>query len=189
MRYFTIGYNYHKSDEFVFLHFDESELPFGCYDVYIAKELPCKTIYCTIEHGTIMSDYLANNLSLLVISEKIRAVFAEFELCSCQFVEVRDKESKTLLGYLVNCLEHYKALDEKNSVCQRFPNEKIRPLIVIRHAILEENVHGKDLFQLKEDVMAYFISERLKRALVKSKSTRFTFLPTLSPQKENTESR
>lgn len=183
MKYYAIAYNYNKSDDLLFLHFNEAELPFDRYDINRAVLLPCSEVYCSIEHGTIQSDYLANNLSFLIVSEKVRYILEGFNLCRCQFIEVREKNSKNLLGYLINCVEHYTALDVEKSICQHFPDNKLRPLIVIRYAILEEKINGKDLFQLQESTIPYFISERVKRKLAKEKVIGFDFERVIYPDK------
>ena len=108
-------------------------------------------------------------------------IFEQFNLFDCQFIEVFEKGSERFLGYLVNCLERYEALDEANAVCQRFPNNPLNPLMIIKFAIFEEKVKGNDFFQLQEDMFSYFVSDRLKRALMKAHVIGFDFGKTIAP--------
>lgn len=184
MRYFKIVYDYNNSEDRIFLHIDQNELTFDRYDVYASKHLPVEKIFCTITKGRIGDcDYLANNLAYLVVSGKVKKILEAHNLCRCEFVEVYEKESNLLLGYLVNCLEHFAALDEKNAKCKRFPGDMIRPLIVIRFAILEKQVNQTDFFQLQEDIFPYFISEKLKSNLISEGVSGFDFERVLSPKK------
>ena len=182
MKYYELFYDGDHGDEWIFLTFDERELPFDRYDVYRSKKLPVTKIYCSIAECPMGDcDYLANNLAFLVISEKVKAIFEQFNLCNCQFIKVFEKGSERFLGYLVNCLERYEALDEANAVCQRFPDNRLNPLMIIKFAIFEEKVKGKDFFQLQEDMFSYFVSDRLKRALTKAHVIGFDFGKTIVP--------
>lgn len=182
MKYYELFYDGNHGDEWIFLEFEESELPFHRYDVYRSKELPVTKVYCSIaECPNGDCDYLANDLSFLIVSEKVKSVFERFNLCDCQFIEVFEKGTERFLGYLVNCLERYAALDENNSVCQRFPDNSLNPLMVIKFAIFEEKVKEKDFFQLQEDRFSYFVSDRLKRALKKANAIGFDFGRTIAP--------
>lgn len=182
MKYYKLLYDGNHGDEWIFLTFDESELPFNKYDIYESKRIPVTKIYCSIAecpHGD--CDYLANDLSFLIVSEKVKTIFERFNLCDCQFIEVFEKGTERFLGYLVNCLEHYEALDEENARYEKFPDDPLIPLIVIRFAILEEKVKEKDFFQLQEDIFPYFISDRLKRALKKAHVIGFDFDQLIAP--------
>ncbi len=185
MRYFKIVYDYSNSDDRIFLHFDEDdELPFDRYDVYASKHLPVTKLFCTITKGRVGDcDYLANDLAFLVVSEKAKAILETYKLCKLEFVEVYEKGSNMLLGYLVNCLEHFAAFDEENAQCQRFPDDPLIPLIIIRFAIFEDKVKETDFFQLQEDIFPYFVSEKLKKAMISGGLTGFDFERVLSPKK------
>lgn len=181
MTYFKIVYDYNGCEDCIFLRFNKDELPFARYDVYESKRLDVQKIYCTVTQGAIGDcDYLANNLAYLIVSEKVKSIFEKHNLCDCQFIEVYEKESNILLGYLVNCLNHYEALDEPNSICKRFSEDD---LMVVRFAILEDKTDGKDFFQLQENIFPYFISKKLKQDLQKSHVTGFDFERVLSPKK------
>ena len=184
MRYYKIVYDYNKSDDRIFLHFNQDDLPFNRYDVYSSKPLQATKLLCTITKGRIGDcDYLANNLSFLVVSQRAKEVMVAHNLCKCEFIEVYEKENNLLLGYLVNCLEHFAALDEENSRCQRFPGDSITPLIVIRFAILENAVNQKDFFQLQEDIFPYFVSEKLQKTMKTEGLVGFDFERVLFPKK------
>lgn len=172
MKHYQILYNYAHGDDLMFAVFDEAELSFGRYDVYKNMELPVEQIYCSIaEDQTEECDYIANNLAWFVISEKAKNIFEQFNLCKCQYIKVIDKATNALIGYLVNCLESYDALDIEHSVGYY----DSYGFTAIKYAIKEEKLHGVDFFQIEEPISPLFISERIRKQLKQSKVKGFDY--------------
>ncbi len=182
MKYYKLIYDYNRSSKWCFLSFDQAKLPFDRYDLTKCKQLPAETLYCTVEQGRIGDcDYIANNLAWLIISDRVREVFEGCSLCSVQFVEIREQGSGIHIGWLINCLEHYSALDEANSLCKHMPESKMFKRMILRYAILEGKTQGKDFFKIQEDVFPHFISETLYKKLKAVKAIGFDYEKTLAP--------
>jgi|GEM_PF-1635888 len=101
-----------SGDSRLCLKMNESELPFGRYEVYQTKRLPAERIYCTAEQGAVDSrDYLDNNLAFFIVSGKVKAIMTCHDIESCQFIDVVDQKTGDTIGYLVNCLKRDQACD------------------------------------------------------------------------------
>lgn len=172
--------NYYKiftaedtGDSWPFLKFDQQELPFGRYEVYESKPLSADKIYCTVARGDVSSrDYLDNLLGFLIISGKVKSIMEEHDIESCQFIDVIDKDTGNTVGYLVNCLKHYEALDYDKAVY--FTSDRLG-VSVVKPALLSDKIEHKDFFQIEEDEFAYFISDKLRSALKKAHAKGFDF--------------
>lgn len=176
MIYYKLIYDYNHSEKWMFLHFDLSELPFDQYDVYKSKPLEIKKIYCTADvKKMVKCDYLANNLAYLIVSPRIKIIMERFNICKCEYIEVVNKETEEILGYLINCLERLDAFDSANAVCHKNPGSQALPVMVMKYAINSSRTNQMDFFQLQDHTFPYFISDRLKQALDKNHAKGFDY--------------
>ena len=172
MKYYKVMYNYSNSDDLMFLNIKESELPFERYEVYRGKPLPVEEIYCTVaEDQTEKCDYIANNLTWFVVSEKVKNIFEQFNICKCQYIKVIDKDTNCLIGYLVNCIERIDAFNKKNALY----NQDSTDIVVFKYSIDEEKARQVDLLQLEGHLHPWFVSDRLRKELKKNKAIGFDY--------------
>lgn len=174
MKYYKLMYDYNHSDGLMFLMIDEEKLPFNRYDVDKTNRLPVDKIMCAIdEEQTDYCDYIANDLTWLVVSEKTKSIMESMNIGNTRFVAMVDQKSAKTIGYLVHCMNQLDVFDEENAVCDRSSNGL---LAVVKPAIFGGKVDNLDLFKLKEYVFPIFVSERLKQALQKNNCIGFDFM-------------
>ena len=114
MEYYKIMYDYVNDEQAVLLNIDENTLGFNRYDVNKATKLGVEKVYCTLEEDNYSQyDYLANNLSWLVVSSRIKDILIKYNMGMCEFIPVLNSKNEEVIGYLMHCMNILDAFDEK----------------------------------------------------------------------------
>ena len=104
--------------------------------------------------GVFPTDYLANNIGWLLVSEKLKNIIEKLN-CEVQFIKVKVKEKHGEAEYdyyIANVLTAVSALDlEHSKYTESDINGKVIRFMIF-HAVYEEKVNGKDLFMLSETI-------------------------------------
>jgi len=185
MRYYLLMYDYENDENTVMLETDENTLGFDRYEV--EKGVIFKnwneniTFYFDVTNGNIITDYLANNLAWFIVTEKFKKVLANIAQDSIQFlpITVKDKKSNQEFDrcYLANICTVVDALDLDNSKYDIFKiDENERIISIEKYAIKGSNLYGVHIFRLKDDYLAIFVSELVKRVIQENEITGCAFL-------------
>lgn len=180
MEYYKIWSEYKNNSQGLLISFDEEELGFDRYDVNLDKKLGVEKIYCsTLVDDLSGYDYIDNDLAWFVVSEKVKRIIESCNLGEYEFIPVINKKNEIAVGYLVHCMNLVDALDEENSVCfkSKWNANGIEDEIitVVKYAVKLSRLGDLDMFKLKKSNVSYFVSEKVKKAILDSKATGFAF--------------
>ena len=181
MEYYKTMYDFTNDKYAVLLDIEENTLGFNRYDVNKKAELGVQKIYCTLKEKNILQyDYLANNLSWLVVSDKIKEVMLKVNMGMSEFIPVINKTNEEIIGYLVHCMNILDAFDEKNSICSRkkyvSDGKEYELLSVIKYAVDSSKIGDMDMFKLKESDIPFFVSKHLRDMIISVNAKGFDFL-------------
>ena len=181
MNYYKLIYDDDEDDSsFAILRIDENTLNFDRHAVDDLEPLGVDVIYATLEGDVDSYDYIPNDLAWLIVSERIKRIFEDSKIGKCEFVQVKDKNSKVLIGYLIHIMSFLNAFDEENAVCTRkthlINNVVYEYLMVIKYAVYSEKVEDFDIFKLQESNIPYFVSELIKEKITQIGAKGFDFI-------------
>lgn len=181
MEYYKIMYDYENDKQAILLNIDADTLGFNRYDVNKAAKLGVEKVYCTIEENNYSKyDYLANNLSWLVVSCRIKDILIKCNIGTYEFIPIVNRKDEEVIGYLVHCMNILDALDEKKSICTRkkYVNNgrEYELLSVMKYAVDASKIEDIDMFKLVDSDIPIFISQRLKDMLIKYEAKGFDFM-------------
>lgn len=185
MKYFKLLYDYEHDDDAIYLEIDENSLAFDRYEIEKGIEFDkwntdnIEVVYDKLI-GTIITDYLSNDLVWFIITDKLKNIFESTNNCNIQFLPIKAKckDGKEAINiYLVNIINIIDGLDLENSkysILNANENEKI--LSIQKYALKSQVVKEYDIFRLKDDYVSIFISERLKKFMQKNGVTGCDYL-------------
>lgn len=181
MEYYKLMYDYENDTDAGFIRIDENSLSFNRYAVNESEHLGVYKIFCEVEQENRGNyDYIANNLAWLIVSEKIKKAFCNFNLGEYEFIEVRQANNHETVGYLVHCMNLLDALDESKSICvkKKYIVDEIEHehISVLKYAIKANKVGNLDIFKLKKSNIPYFVSKSIKERLTVIEAKGFDFL-------------
>ena len=181
MEYYKIMYDYVNDEQAVLLNIDENTLGFNRYDVNKATKLGVEKVYCTLEEDNYSQyDYLANNLSWLVVSSRIKDILIKCNIGMCEFIPVLNSKNEEVIGYLIHCMNILDAFDEKKSICTRkkYVNngKEYEILSVIKYAVNASKIGDIDMFKLIDSDIPIFASQKLKDMLMEHEAKGFDFM-------------
>ncbi|BCJ92616.1 hypothetical protein acsn021_01850 [Anaerocolumna cellulosilytica] len=176
MQYYKLMYNYEDCKNAMFININESDLSFDRYDINKGEFIKCEEVKGIIEEGeSNQTDYISNNLSWLIISEKFKKLLQDFKIGNIQFIPVVNVNNDKNIGYLVNVMSRVDAFDEKKSLCKKIKFNKNGKeevyLSVIKYVLAKENIGDMDMFKILGHDIPFFVSERLKTELLNTKIT------------------
>ena len=169
-----------NEDRIVCLSNDDEDI--NGYELCIGKEYKRWDgkfqFYYDQDQGSKETDYLVNDMSWFLVSEKLKAILDEMNT-SIQYLPVQIKEKnslKELKGYYVaNILTVVNALCLRE--CTRGPGFGRLFRNIIKYAIYEKKVKGADIFKLgKGEQIPIFVSEKFKNCFEEHKLTGIDFL-------------
>lgn len=181
MEFYKLMYDYTNDTQAMLLDIEEEYLGFNRYDVNKDRELGVDSIYANlVEDNIAQYDYLANNLSFLVVSSNMKNILLEHKMGKYELIPVINKKDETVIGYLVHCMNIIEALDEKKSICKRKKyirdGKEYELLSVMKYAIDSSKIKDVDMFKLEESNIPFFISDNLKKSMENSGAKGFEFL-------------
>jgi len=155
------------------------------YDLCIGKKLKkwndsFEFFYDTNE-GDIATDYLANDMSWFVVSERLRNILSDLNT-DIQYFEVNIVEKNTNQSlsnyYVANILKLVNALCLEKSDYFGTEIEGIGTIYTVsKYAVFEEKVCGIDMFKLPDNQeISIFVSERFKSIVEENEITGMEFL-------------
>ena len=177
MNYYDLLYDYENEKSTYFITFNESLLSFGRYDINRGNYINTEPIEIDekIKENTIISDYISNNLAWFMVTEKFKNLLQDFNIGETQFIPVIKLDSKEIIGYIVNVISVLDALDLDNSMHTKIKyddnGEEKYYISIIKYALKEDKLENRDLVCLKDKFHSIFISEKLKKAMIKAKIT------------------
>ncbi len=176
MQYYKLMYDYENDLDAILVNISEKDLDFDRYDVNQGKRLSVGYVYCKEAEGIdVNTDYIANNLAWLIISEKLKTILSEFNIGDTQFIPVLNEDKRENIGYLVNIINMVDAIDISKSLVKKMTyhrdGKEETYNSVIKYALYEKKIGDSDLFKLEGYNTPIFISERLKNAMDKAKVT------------------
>jgi len=176
MQYYKIIYDYENDVDAILVNINEKDLEFDRYDVNQGKRLSVDYVFCKVVEGfNSNTDYIANNLAWLIVSEKFKLILSEYNIGNTQFIPVLTEDTRKEIGYLINSIDKVDAMDISKSLVKRITyhrdgKEEVYNS-VIKYALYEKKIGNRDLFILEGNDTSIFISERLKNALDKARVT------------------
>lgn len=106
--------------------------------------------------------------------DRRQATIEGLNIGNCRFIDMVDERSGEVLGYLVQCMNYLDVFDEDNAIFGLQSNGE-RGLL-FKHAIHGEKVGALDVFKIKGEDFAIFVSERMKKAFEKNKCVGFAYM-------------
>jgi hypothetical protein len=184
MKYYKLLYDYEHDEDAIYLEINEKSFDFDRYDV--EKGIVFDTWNADIEviydnsKGAIITDYLANDLVWFIVTDKLKNIIESMNNSNIQYlpVKVRGKHgAEELNTYLINICNIVDALDLDNSKYSVHEiDEKEKMISIQKYVIKGDGVEGYDIFRLKDDYVSIFISERLRKAMMKNGVTGCDYL-------------
>jgi len=181
MKIFQLQYDYEHDDKFVFFVIDESTLGFDRYDVEKGEMIYNwnDNIKITFDKtkGSFLSDYIANDLTWFIITDKFKHLLNDYETGLVQYLPIKAFGKEKIDAYLLNICNLVDALNLDNSkynIYELDDNEKM--LSIQKYALTGSNIGKFDIFRLKNDYFSIFVTERLKNAMKKNDITGCDFL-------------
>ncbi len=139
------------------------------------------TFYYNLHDGNVFTDYLANNLGWFIVSKKFKDLIKKIEE-DVQFlpVNVVGFENKFQIEndkyFVANVLGIVDALNLENSDYSVMDLDGEKIYSVRKYAVSEDKINNKNLFKLKGDEIALFVSETFKRLVKESNITGCEFM-------------
>lgn len=123
-------------------------------------------------------DYLCNDLSWFIVSEKTKIIFERIQKDGLQIIPIVITNMNNINNkyFLVNILNLEDVTDLENCLYNEIElndNEKI--ISIMKYSIFEDKVNN-DIFRLLDHSYAIFVSEKLKNAIEKEELVGFDFL-------------
>lgn len=145
-------------------------------------------ITISFTRGEHAEDFMLGGLHWLLVSERVRQVFAQHQIEGTQFLPVRvihQKTGKEVGRYwALNVVQEIEALDWTHTLWTTSDPKEIEEwaaVHILRPALIWEKVQGNDVFRLRiqgEGDVSVFISARLKQWLEEAEATSgFSFFP------------
>ena len=181
MQYYKLIYDYQNDIDAALIYIAEEKLKFDRYDVNKGQELKVKQIYCSeMEGKNVYTDYIANNLAWFVVSKGLKDMLLDFNIGDTEFIPLLKENTEEIVGYLVNIINVVDAIDLSKSLYKKITYNKDGKEetynSIIKYALVEKKIGERDLFRLDGYDTPIFISERLKKAISKTKMTGCDFL-------------
>ena len=184
MKYYKLLYDYENDEQYI--NCDESCI--GNLDEYCVKKgIPQErwgnvTFTYDSREGSILSDYAANSLTWLLVSEKCYHLIREKISDNCiQFLPVRliDRaEKQRPTGYYaLNILDIVEnAVNMEKSKYTLFGSGDCKLVSFQKYVLRTESINGLHIFKLKEAPFSVFVSELIRESIVQNGMTGFDFL-------------
>lgn len=177
MKYYKLLYDYEKDEDAVFLEIDESSLPIDRYDVEKGVKIEhwSGSIKVSLgpSSGQRMTDYIANDLTWFIVSEKLKKILENTYQDMLQLLPLKvscDYCSIEQTVYLANPFDVVDALDLDHSKYSVYALDENETMISIqKYALKSSAVFGHDIFRIKNDGLSIFISDKLRKELLKNK--------------------
>ncbi len=173
MRFFELIFDFQNSNQFIDCYSDD-DLNFDRYSLQEGNKIDHWDknfkFYYNPNAGEVFSDYLSNDLSWLVVSEKFKGVLETLEIPNVQFLPVKLEnvnDYSILVGYyVVNITSVVDALNLEYSDYTVFElNENEKVLSVKKYALNRSEIKDLHLFRVVNSSMSIFVSEAVKNAL------------------------
>ncbi|MHB1459335.1 MAG: imm11 family protein [Armatimonadota bacterium] len=183
MKYFILKYDFWRdNDDGIMLNIDENSFEFDRHDVEQGKTMVYWdediTLTYDTEDGSIVTDYLANNMIWFAVTERFKLLLTEYASESIQFLPMKVKPLRDDIGlencYLANIITLVDALDLENSVYSYYGDEEDEEkLLGVKIFALKASKIPPEIniFRLENSKIEIFISEKLWRAMRKNKIT------------------
>lgn len=184
MEYFKLMYDYNHSDGYAMC--DKAELH-GMNDRCVDRGMPLAQNWIKpdftyqLDEGEILSDYLCNVKSWLMVSKRFVQATYDYMGESVEYLPVKliNRTTDEICEdyFILNVVNIVSALDFDHSDYSVFNVPNIPPFYSIKkYALLSDQIGNHHIIKLKEDTVPIFISKSLKSTITKHHLTGFDFL-------------
>ncbi|MCK4261255.1 MAG: hypothetical protein KAX49_19940 [Halanaerobiales bacterium] len=184
MKFYKLLYDYENDNDAICCMSDEL-YSIGQYDVEKGKSIDHWdsriTLYYDPMEGNKETDFLGNDLGWLIVSEKVKKILEEGQIEGIQYLPIKilNKKTNQYLKnyYVVNICNLVDALNLDQSEYDVFELDENEKIISVKlFAVNGNQLKRIDIFKLKDDNIPKFVSERVKKILMKYNVTGFDFL-------------
>lgn len=184
MKFYKLLYDYENGENAIFCNSVDLK-GLDRYDVQKGYLVQIRDDEIVLEkdcsEGNDETDYLANDLSWLIVSQKTKKLIEKIESESIQFVKIKivGKNNVSLSNnyYLANPLSILDALDLENSKYDIFKTSNgVQVISVEKYALKLNKIKNSHIFRLKDETIPVFVSEKIKDLFERNKLAGFDFL-------------